>query len=209
MQVPFAIVDDDLTFAEGVRQALERSGQFSCVAICASGDEALRRLPDCQPRVILMDILMPGTAATMCVTKLTELVPHADIMMLTVVEDPERIYQSLAAGATGYLLKQTTPDELLEAVRDLINGGSPMTCAIARKVALAFRRLGPFLALENSLTQREEEILKELRAGRRPKEIAQKYGVSPNTVRTHQRNIYKKLQVSSRKEAIRHLGKHN
>lgn len=205
MSVSVAIVDDDTIFSEGVRVLLEKSGRFECVATCASGDEAIQRLPAKQPRVVLMDIQMPGRSGPECVVELTKRLPKTEILMLTVFEEYDQIYQALVAGATGYLLKRTAPVELLNAIDELVNGGSPMSGAIARKVVLAFRQLGHSSVEPTALSQREEEILRALARGRRPKEIAQDTGLSFHTIRTHQQNIYKKLQVGSRREAIKYV----
>jgi DNA-binding NarL/FixJ family response regulator len=204
MPISVAIADDDAVFSDGVRFLLTQSGRFACVAMCASGEEALHRLPPLQPRVVLMDIQMPGMSGPECVARLKEHLPDTEIMMLTVFEEYDRVYEALAAGATGYLLKRTVPVELLGAIEDLLNGGSPMSGAIARKVVMTFRKLPDAPAEPPAhLSQREEEILHALAQGRRPKEIAADANVSVHTVRTHLQNIYKKLQVCTRREAIR------
>lgn len=203
MRIPVAVVDDDEIFADGIRFLLAQSGQFECVALCASGEEALLHLPALEPRIVLMDIQMRGMSGPECVAQLKEQLPHTEIMMLTVFEEYERIYEALAAGATGYLLKRRVTVELLDAIQDLLDGGSPMSGAIARKVVMTFReRAVASSAQLVQLSAREEEILHALAQGQRPKEIAQAAGVSVHTVRTHLQNIYKKLQVCTRRAAI-------
>lgn len=203
MRIPVAVVDDDEVFAEGIRFLLAQSEQFECVALCTSGEEALLQLPALRPGIVLMDIQMGGMSGPECVAQLKEQLPRTEIMMLTVFEEYERIYEALAAGATGYLLKRRVTVELLDAIQELLDGGSPMSGAIARKVVMTFRKRAVASSAQSvQLSAREEEILHALARGRRPKEIAQDAGVSVHTVRTHLQNIYKKLQVCTRREAI-------
>ncbi len=205
MLTPVAIVDDDPEFAQGIRALLESSKRFQCVALCSTAEEALRLLPSMNPRVILMDMGLPGLSGPACVAQLAPQLPKSDFMMLTVFEDYDHVFEALTAGATGYLLKGAAGNELLTAIDELLLGGSPMSGAIARRVVLSFRKMKPPGPSLEVLTQREEEILNALARGRRPKEIAQDTGLSFHTVRTHQQNIYKKLQVCSRREAVNHL----
>lgn len=203
MPIPVAIVDDDPIFAEGIREWMDRSGSFACVAVCHGASEALEVLPSVRPRIVLMDIQMPGKTGPLCVAELAPRMVGVDFLMLTVFEEYDLVYESLVAGATGYLLKRAAPSELLGAMQELMEGGSPMSGAIARKVVLALRRMPPADGVSDPLlSQREEEILNALARGRRPKEIAHDFGLSFHTIRTHQQNIYKKLQVRSRREAV-------
>ena len=204
MPITVAMVDDDADYAEGVRLLLKMSRQFECVAVCGTAEEALKRLPQLQPRIVLMDIQLPGMSGPACVAELKDRLPETEILMLTVFEEYDRIYEALVAGATGYLLKRTPPGELLEAIEDLHNGGSPMSSAIARKVVSAFQQMRAAPAADQAaLSQREEEILRSLARGRRYKEIAYDLNLSYHTVRTHLQNIYKKLHVKTRSEAVR------
>ena len=204
MPITVAMVDDDADYAEGVRHLLEMSHQFECVAVCGTAEEALKRLPQLQPRIVLMDIQLPGMSGPECVAELKDRLPDSEILMLTVFEEYDRIYEALVAGATGYLLKRTPPGELLEAIEDLHNGGSPMSSAIARKVVSAFQQMRAAPATDHAaLSQREEEILRSLARGRRYKEIAYDLKLSYHTVRTHLQNVYKKLHVKTRGEAVR------
>jgi len=154
-----------------------------------------------------MDIELPGASGTVCVQQLQELLPDAAIMMLTVFEDYERIYQALKAGALGYLLKRSAGAEILAAIRELRAGGSPMSGAIARKVVAAFRTFAPPTGETEVLSSREREVLMALAAGRGYKGAAEQLGLSHGTIRSHANHIYKKLQVHSREEAVLKLGR--
>lgn len=189
MPIRVAIVDDDAAYAESIQWLLNNSPRFECVGVSRSGEEALERLPPLQPSVVLLDIEMGGRSGPECVAPLKARLPETQILMLTVFEDYDRIFDSLRAGAMGYLLKRTAPDELLDAIEDLHRGGSPMSSAIARKVVVAFH--------ENGLTAREKEILQARARGRRYKEIAADLNLSYHTVRTHLNNVYKKLHTES------------
>lgn len=206
MLLSAAIVEDDRLFAEGVRELLDQADGFCCVGVCPSAEEALDNLPVWRPRVALVDIRLPGLSGIECVRRLKPALPDTEFMMLTVMEDAGRIFASLVAGATGYLLKGTPPQELLDAIRELAAGGSPMSPAIARKVVMAFRQPSPAPGAPEALSVREHEVLMALAAGGRYKEVAGQLGVSYDTVRTHVRHIYKKLQVHSRRGALERFG---
>jgi len=165
-------------------------------------EAALEGLPRDKPDVVLMDINLPGMNGVECVRKLKQLIPETQVMMLTAYEDTENIFNSLAVGASGYMLKQTPPQELLDAVRDVHKGGSPMTSHIARKVVASFQRTGSSARELESLTTREQEVLEFLAKGFLYKEIADAMGISYDTVHTHIRKIYEKLHVRSRTEAV-------
>jgi DNA-binding NarL/FixJ family response regulator len=205
MPVAVGIVEDDSGYAEGIRFLLDHSDEFRCVAVCPSAEEALVRLPPLRPQVVLMDIHLKAASGIECVGELKRLLPDTKVLMLTVFEDYERVYQSLKAGASGYLLKRSTPQELLNAIRELLAGGSPMSTAIARLVVDAFRQFAPPPGTNDPLSPREREVLSHLAAGRRYKEVALLLGVSYDTVRTHVQNIYKKLHVHSLEAAIPNL----
>jgi DNA-binding NarL/FixJ family response regulator len=149
-----------------------------------------------------MDINMPGMDGIECVKQLKILAPQIQILMLTVYEDTERIFKALAAGATGYLLKRLEPEELLQAIRDVHAGGSPMSNSIARKVVASFQAAHLAGEKQNSLSQREQSVLDCLAEGLAYKQIADQLGISINTIRTHLRHIYEKLHVQSRTEAV-------
>jgi DNA-binding NarL/FixJ family response regulator len=171
------------------------------VAACPTGEAALDKLPALKPQVVLMDLNLPQMSGIDCIRRLKELLPATQIIVLTVYEDSEHIFRALKAGACGYLLKRSDPDEVLDAVKDAREGGAPMSSQIARRVVLSFHEPSP-AAETTSLTERETEILSLLSKGFANKEIADKMQISVPTVRTHLRHIYEKLHVRSRTEAI-------
>ncbi len=193
---------------EGLAAILDASSGFACVCACASAEEALRQLPPLQPEVVLMDINLPGQSGIECVPQLKARLPEAQIVMLTIEVDSRRVFESLAAGATGYLVKNVPPAGILAAIEEVRRGGSPMSSQIARMLVQSFHRQGPALREEENLTPREEEILRLIAKGYRTKEVAEALAISPLTVETHLRNIYDKLHVRSRAGAVaRFLGK--
>ena len=197
-----AVVEDDRMVRELLEILLNGSPGFTCVAAYGTGEDALNGLPDVNPDVVLMDIGLPGISGIECITRLREQSLKMLFIMLTIFEDADVIFQSLSAGASGYLLKQTPPAKLLEAIEDVYHGGSPMSREIARKVIQSFQHSAVTAASENNLTNREEEILTYLVRGLLYKEIAGKLFIGVETVRTHIRHIYEKLQVRTRSEAI-------
>ena len=202
MPIQVAIVEDTREIREGLAFLIDHSPGLTCVAACGSGEEALERLPPIQPDVILMDIGLPEMTGIECIQRLKSPCPRSLFMMLTVFEDHDRIFESLAAGATGYLVKKTDPIKLVEAIRDLHTGGSPMSNQIARRVVQAFQKQRPDITPDACLSRREKEILNFLMRGFLYKEIADQLFLSVETVRTHIRNIYEKLHVHTRTEAI-------
>ncbi len=201
MTIAVAIVEDNEKIRDGLEVLVNGSSEFSCVATYETAEEALKYLPGKKPDVVLMDIGLPGMSGIECVAELKKRIPETQVMMLTVYEDEERVFKSLVAGATGYVLKNTMPAQLFEAIRDLHNGGSPMSNAIARKVVQAFQQMGASSGQLEDLSERESEILSCVSRGFRNKEVAEKFFVSPETVRKHLHNIYQKLHVRSRTEA--------
>jgi DNA-binding NarL/FixJ family response regulator len=199
--IKVAIVEDIKDIREGLQLLINSSDNFSCSNVYSTAEEALLRLPASQPDVVLMDIHLPGISGIEAVGKLKTQYPKMQFIMSTVYEDDDSIFESLQSGATGYLLKKTSPDKILDAIKEVYNGGSPMSALIARKVISAFQKKDPIDECA-ILTQKEKEILKELAKGLRYKEIADLLEISMDTVRTHVRHIYEKLQVQSRMEAI-------
>ena len=202
MSIRVAIVEDLDEIRNGLAYLIGASDGFDCVATFTNAEDALRDLPDLRPDTVLMDVGLPGMSGISCIRELKQNVPEIQFMMLTVFEDDETIFQSLQAGATGYILKKTPPSKILESLKDLHAGGSPMSGEIARKVVQAFQKMGQSHKEVENLTAREHEILSYLAKGYRYKEIAEALFVSVETVRTHIRNIYEKLQVRSRTEAL-------
>jgi len=202
MNIRVAIVEDDRTVRENLSVLINDAPGFCCVGSYSSAEEAYARLPDVRPEVILMDIHLPGRNGIKCVADLRDLLPHTQIIMLTIEEDSERVFESLKAGATGYLVKHVSPQEILEAVAEVKNGGAPMSSQIARKVVTTFRESRAPEEPDVRLSAREEEVLRFLAQGHRSKEIADELSVSLATVNTHIRHIYEKLHVRSRAEAV-------
>lgn len=200
-----ALVEDDPQVREGLALLIGAAQGFECVAACASAEEALTQLLPLSPAVVLMDIHLPGMSGIECIRLLKKQQPRVQISMLTVFEDHDRIFQSLTAGASGYLLKQTPPDKLLEAIAELHRGGSPMSSQIARRVVEAFQRPTPSDQTGSNLTPREQEIVHLLAKGFLYKEIAGQLSLSVETVRTHLHRIYDKLHVHTRTEAVMKL----
>lgn len=197
-----ALVEDDREVREGLRLLINQSAACDCVAVYASAEDALARLPATSADVVLMDIQLPGMSGIDCIRALKQRQPRMQIMMLTVFEDHDRIFQSLSAGASGYLLKQTPPAKLLESIAELHRGGSPMSTQIARRLVELFQQPDPRGEAMEGLSTREKEILSLLAKGYRYKEIAGQLGISVETVRTHLHNTYEKLHVRSRTEAV-------
>ena len=178
-----ALVEDDAQVRAGLEALIRNASNCACVAALGSAEEALARLPALQPDVVLMDIHLPGMSGIDCIRQLKLQRPKIQIMMLTVFEDHDRIFQSLAAGASAYLLKQTPPAKLLEAITELHYGGSPMSTQIARRVVEAFRPSGTGEEATAGLSAREKEIIGLLGKGYLYKEIASQLGISVETVR--------------------------
>ena len=203
-----SIVEDNARLRGSLSKLIELSDGFECVSSHASGEAALADLPKHKPQVVLMDINLPGINGVECVRQLKPQLPGTQIVMLTVYENTDLIFQALTAGATGYLLKQTPPAELLAAVREVQGGGSPMTSHIARKVVASFQQAGKSSKDFENLTPRENEVLEHLTKGFLYKEIAEAMTISYDTVHTHIRKIYEKLHVRSRTEAVaKNLGR--
>ena len=201
-----SIVEDDARVRASMARLIDGADRFSCVSQHESGERAIADLPGVRPDVVLMDINLPGMSGVECVRRLRALVPSVQVVMLTVYEDTDLIFAALAAGATGYLLKRTPPDELLGGIWDVHRGGSPMTGHIARKVVQSFREADA--GEEDALSPREREVLDHLAQGYLYKEIAARLAISYDTVHTYVRRIYEKLQVHSRTEAVaKHLSR--
>jgi DNA-binding NarL/FixJ family response regulator len=199
--ITIAIVEDIKDIREGLRLLIGNSDGFSCTEIYENAEEAIINLPKTQPDVVLMDINLPGKNGIDAVRILKEKCPSTQFIMSTVYEDSSSIFDSLKAGANGYLLKKTAPVKILEAIVEVYNGGSPMSTQIARKVITSFQEIHQQHSAE-ILTPKEKEILKGLSEGLRFKEIASEMHIGMETVRTHVRHIYEKLQVPSRTEAL-------
>lgn len=204
--VSVVIVEDDPRIRQSLVTILSHDDSVKCLAAFASAEEALVHLPELKPKVVLMDINLGGMDGVECVRHLAKQAHKPKILMLTVHEDTGAIFNSLAAGASGYLLKPPRAAELLAAVHDVIGGGAPMTSSIARKVVQSFTRTPPARETDN-LTAREIEVLELLVKGYAYKEVAAELNISYSTVHTHIERIYNKLHVHSRSHAIaKYLG---
>jgi DNA-binding NarL/FixJ family response regulator len=195
-----AIVEDNPTIRNTFRQWIDAAPDFRCVCVCASAEEALVEIPRHKPDVVLMDIHLPGESGIACTAQLKEKLPGIQVIIVTVYRNHELIFQALQAGACGYLLKRSSPDELLKAISEVRSGGAPMTSEIARMLVEAFQKKPGDSA--DQLTPREDEILVLLSEGLSNKEIADKVKISYDTVRAHLRHIYEKLHVRGRTEAV-------
>jgi DNA-binding NarL/FixJ family response regulator len=202
MPIKISIVEDSDKFRETLARVLNRAEGFRCISHYPNAEDALKALPQDKPEVVLMDINLPGMNGVECVRQLKQSLPTVQVMMLTVYEDTENIFNALAAGASGYMLKRTPRDELLDAIREVHRGGSPMTTHIARKVVQSFQRAAPASSPTEALSPREQEVLDCLAQGFLYKEIAEKLSISYETVHTYIRRIYEKLQVRTRTEAV-------
>jgi DNA-binding NarL/FixJ family response regulator len=202
MPIKIVIVEDDSMIRVSTMKILDSSSDCKCIGGFASGEEALVEIPKLKPQVVLMDINLTGMDGVECVRQLSKLMVLPQVLMLTVHEDPDFIFNSLAAGAAGYLLKPVRSAQLLAAVKDVYAGGAPMTSNIARKVVQSFKRPAPALPEIESLTVREAEVLNRLVEGFSYKEVAESLSISYSTVHTHIERIYRKLHVRSRAQAV-------
>jgi len=194
-------VEDDSEIREGIAFLLNKTPEFVCVNSYESAEAALTGIPSDDPDVVLMDINLPAMSGVECVRQLTAGRPNLVVLMLTVYEDTDAIFRSLTAGASGYLLKRTSPPELLDAIRQAHGGSSPMSGHIARKVVQYFHQ-PPSPKPREELSPREQEVLELLAQGCLYKEIANQLGISIDTVRKHLGHVYQKLHVHSRTEAV-------
>jgi DNA-binding NarL/FixJ family response regulator len=192
------LVEDNKDLREGLKIILnEHKDEFNCLATFADGESAAKKIPELKPEVALMDINLPGMSGIECLRQMKIILPDLDVIMLTVFADDKTVFDSLCAGACGYITKNASPEEILDAIREVKKGGAPMSARIARMV------VGSFKGFEaTSLTDREREVLEQLCKGKSYKMVADALFISHDTVRHHIKNIYKKLQVHSVSEAI-------
>jgi DNA-binding NarL/FixJ family response regulator len=202
MAISISIVEDNEQLRGTLCRLINKAEGFRCISQYGTAEAALEGLPKDKPEVVLMDINLPGINGVECVRRLKQVAPQIAAVMLTAYEDTENIFNALAAGANGYLLKRAPRAELLDALREVCRGGSPMTTHIARKVVQSFQKAGVSPQPTENLSQREQEVLDCLSQGFLYKEIAEKLGISYETVHTYIRRIYEKLQVRTRTEAV-------
>lgn len=206
MKIPVAIVEDNNDIRMALEQIIEMSDTCELAGSCVSGEEALLKLAEFNPKVVLMDISLGGITGIEVVKKMKIEHPEILYMMCTIYEDDEQLFEALSAGASGYILKKTPPGKLLDAIAELVEGGAPMSSQIARKVVAAFqnKKAGEHAdatALD-VLSKREKEILEMIAKGLLYKEIADSLFISTETVRKHVKHIYDKLHVDNRVEAV-------
>jgi DNA-binding NarL/FixJ family response regulator len=196
------VVEDDLRLQQHLIKMLDQPEDITCLCAVSSAEEALEKIPKCQPDVVLMDINLPGISGIDCIRDLRTLLPQMEVVMLTAYEEEDNIFRALKEGASGYLLKSSTPDDIYNAIRDVYSGGAPFSSHIARKVAQYFRGERKIENENETLTPREKEVLKLLASGYIYKEVADQLDISLETVRTYVKRICQKLHVRSKVEAI-------
>jgi len=196
------VVEDDRRLREQFVQILERAPEISNLGAYGSAEEALPQILAKNPEVVLMDIKLPGMSGIQCVAEIKKAIPAVQIIMVTIFEDSERIFRALRAGANGYLVKSSPPEQLLAAIHDVSSGGAPMSSHIASKVVRHFHMIGNSAPDSQNVSPREREVLELLASGFIYKEIGDKLNIGTETVRTHVKNICQKMHVRSRLEAV-------
>jgi DNA-binding NarL/FixJ family response regulator len=208
LPIRICLIEDDARLRQLFVRWLQHEPGFQILNQYADAESALIGLPKDRPEVVLVDINLPGQSGIDCVRQLKPLLPATQFGMVTVYEDADKIFQALAAGATGYILKQTPREDLIHAIRDLHRGGSPMSPNIARKVVQSFHHSSPTVAEPRSqLSEREQQVLDGLVRGDLYKEISDTLGISMGTLHTYIRRIYEKLHVHSRAQAVAKVAK--
>jgi DNA-binding NarL/FixJ family response regulator len=197
-----AIVEDDVEFRSTLAECLDETPEYRCICLCGDAEEALRNIPAVQPEIVLMDINLPRMSGVECTRQLKKICPSAQVLVLTVYEDCEHIFDALKAGAVGYLLKRSDPVNILLAIQEVKQGGAPMSSQIARRVVQSFLEDSLNVGQQDGLSAREYEILQQLSKGYSSKEIAGRLAISYQTVKVHLKHIYEKLHVRSRTEAL-------
>jgi len=196
------LVEDHSATRESFVKLLRHAPDIVCMGAYESAEQAEKEIPQSMPDVVLMDINLPGRSGIECVAKLRSAHPKIEWIMLTTYEDTDLIFDALRAGASGYLLKRTAPDELVPAIKDVYRGGAPMSVKIARRVVSHFHQIRKPAGEMDTLSKREGEILENLAKGFSYKQIAEHLGISIHTVNNHLRRIYEKLHVQTRTEAV-------
>jgi DNA-binding NarL/FixJ family response regulator len=206
MPINVGIVEDDPQLRAVFAELVESAEGMTCIGSYENAERALEALPSVGVEVVLMDINLPGISGIECTRRLKERLPAMHVVMLTTFDDSELIFESLKAGATGYVLKRALASQIVTAVRDVCDGGAPMSGAIAHKVVQFFRQNQSASEVQ-TLTEREREVLAALSEGQQYKEIAHHLSISINTVRKYIKSIYEKLHVNTRTDAVRKLGR--
>jgi DNA-binding NarL/FixJ family response regulator len=199
--IKVAIVEDNKTTREGFATLIGQTPGLKCVCTCETAKEALRLIPKLAPDVVLMDIQLPDKTGIECAARIKEFIPSVQILVVTVYADQTRIFEALQSGASGYLLKRSPPEQVINAIRDIYEGGVPMTPEIARKVIAQFKNQTEMTREIENLSSREREVLQLVTLGLNNKRIAERCSISIEGVKWHLRNIYQKLHVHSRLQA--------
>jgi len=201
--ITIGIVEDNRDLRTSLKRMVDHAPGYRCVCVCGSAEDALREMPAAKPEVVLMDIHLPNRSGIECTRRLRDMIPATQVLILTVYEDYDSILNALKAGASGYLLKRSSPREILQAITEVKDGGSPMSSQIARKVVASFREPPKSAqSADASLSEREAEVLSHMTHGLSEKEIADKMHVSVNTIKSHRKHVYQKLHVRSRSEIM-------
>jgi two-component system, NarL family, response regulator LiaR len=200
--ITVCIVEDNKNIRESLKIIVDDAADCGCIGVFENGEDAVATIPELQPDIVLMDIGLPGINGIDCVRQLKPLCPRVQFMICTVYDEDEKIFDALAAGANSYILKRSDSDTLLNSIRDLYNGGSPMSSDIARKIVRQFQKALPSQKEDYHLTEREKEILELLAKGLTYQQTADKIFISGKTIKKHVYNIYEKLHVNSRTEAV-------
>ncbi len=200
--ITICIVEDNKTIRESLKIIVDDDAACACVGVFENGETAITGIPELQPDIVLMDIGLPGINGIQCIRQLKPLCPSVQFMICTVYDEDEKIFDALAAGANSYILKRSDSDTLIAAIKDLQNGGSPMSSDIARKIVQQFQKAKPSEKEDYHLTEREKEILAYLAKGLTYQQVADAVFLSSKTIKKHVYNIYEKLHVNSRMEAV-------
>jgi two-component system, NarL family, response regulator LiaR len=200
--ITVCIVEDNKNIRESLKILVSEPVDCACIGDFANGEDALKEIPELQPDIVLMDIDLPGRNGIECIRQLKPLCPGVQFMICTVYDEDEKIFDALAAGANSYILKRSNSEILIDAIRDLHGGGSPMSSDIARKIVRQFQKALPVEKEDYHLTEREKEILELLAKGLTYQQAADKVFISSKTIKKHVYNIYEKLHVNSRTEAV-------
>ncbi|MGN6195118.1 MAG: response regulator transcription factor [Ginsengibacter sp.] len=209
-QISMSVVEDMDEVRQKIKRIIDESEEFICLSTYSNAEKALEELPRLSPDIVLMDINLPGMSGIECIKEVKKKCPQIQFMMFTIYENSEQVYEALAAGANGYLLKQTPPEEILRALKELYEGGAPMSTHIARKVVSFFQKENKNNPEHSAdLSKREKQVLELLSKGFLYKEISDQLFISTGTVRQHIHKIYEKLHVQNRTEAInKFYGRH-
>lgn len=200
--ISVVIVEDQKDIQGLLKSIVSRNENYCCLEVCSTGEEALKVIPELLPDVVLMDIGLPGINGIECVKKLKPVCPNTEFIMCTAYDEDEKVFHALQSGANSYILKKSKPEVLLSAIQEVHEGGSPMSSDIARKIVMKLQHTPETAKVQYHITNREEEILEQLSKGLTYTEISDKLFISIKTLKKHIYNIYEKLHVDNKVEAI-------